>query len=171
MFKVCLDYWNHLVCDLFQSECSLDQPPPTFGFQHLGATMPTSGRKQLYAMPMSRLRLLMISRMAKPEEVIVVEDENGNIVREVLKDSDVLAQYKQMRETLVYLSHLDHADTQSQVSLPLPVALGDGRAHRERCSDGVEDQGAEEALWVDSTKEHCYVRFGGPALVRAALLS
>jgi exportin-1 len=85
VFKVCLDYWNHLVCDLFQSECSLDQPPPTFGFQHLGATMPSSGRKQLYAMPMSRLRLLMISRMAKPEEVIVVEDENGNAVREVLK--------------------------------------------------------------------------------------
>lgn len=53
--------------------------------------------------------------MAKPEEVIVVEDENGNIVRETLKDSDVLAQYKQMRETLVYLSHLDHSDTQNQV--------------------------------------------------------
>ena len=53
--------------------------------------------------------------MAKPEEVIVVEDENGNVVRDVMKDSDVLAQYKQMRETLVYLSHLDHSDTQNQV--------------------------------------------------------
>lgn len=32
--------------------------------------------------------------MAKPEEVIVVEDENGNIVRETMKDNDVLVQYK-----------------------------------------------------------------------------
>mgnify|MGYP007007554800 FL=1 len=53
-----------------------------------------SQRKQLYAIPMSKLRLLMISRMAKPEEVLIVEDENGNIVRETMKDNDVLVQYK-----------------------------------------------------------------------------
>lgn len=51
-------------------------------------------RRQLYANPMSRLRLLMICRMAKPEEVLIVEDENGNIVRETMKDNDVLVQYK-----------------------------------------------------------------------------
>ena len=51
-------------------------------------------RKQLYSGPLSKLRLLMISRMAKPEEVLIVEDENGNIVRETMKDNDVLVQYK-----------------------------------------------------------------------------
>lgn len=72
-------------------------------------------RKQLYAQSMSKLRLLMVSRMAKPEEVIIVEDENGHIVRETMKDNDVLAQYKIMRETLVYLTHLDHEDTEGQM--------------------------------------------------------
>lgn len=51
-------------------------------------------RRQLYASTMSKLRLLMICRMAKPEEVLIVEDENGNIVRETMKDNDVLVQYK-----------------------------------------------------------------------------
>lgn len=51
-------------------------------------------RRQLYASSMSKLRMLMICRMAKPEEVLIVEDENGNIVRETLKDNDVLVQYK-----------------------------------------------------------------------------
>jgi len=51
-------------------------------------------RRQLYAGPVSKLRMLMICRMAKPEEVLIVEDENGNIVRETMKDSDVLVQYK-----------------------------------------------------------------------------
>lgn len=51
-------------------------------------------RRQLFAGPMSKLRLLMICRMAKPEEVLIVEDENGNIVRETMKDNDVLVQYK-----------------------------------------------------------------------------
>lgn len=51
-------------------------------------------RRQLYSNPMSKLRGLMINRMAKPEEVLIVEDENGNIVRETMKDNDVLVQYK-----------------------------------------------------------------------------
>ena len=32
----------------------------------------------------------MISRMAKPEEVLVVESEDGEIVRETTKDTDAL---------------------------------------------------------------------------------
>lgn len=53
--------------------------------------------------------------MAKPEEVIVVEDENGDIVRETMKDTDFLVQYKIMRETLIYLSCMDHDDTVKQM--------------------------------------------------------
>jgi hypothetical protein len=49
------------------------------------------------------------------QEVIVVEDENGNIVRETMKDNDVLMQYRTMRETLIYLSHLDYEDTELQM--------------------------------------------------------
>ena len=45
----------------------------------------------------------------------MVEDENGNIVRETMKDTDVLARYKTMHEILVYLSHLDHDDTEHQM--------------------------------------------------------
>lgn len=59
-----------------------------------GLNSQLSHRKQLYSGPLSKLRLLMISRMAKPEEVLIVEDENGNIVRETMKDNDVLVQYK-----------------------------------------------------------------------------
>ena len=58
-------------------------------------------------------------------QVIVVEDENGNIVRETMKDTDTLARYKTMHETLVYLSHLDHDDTENQMleKLRLQVLL------------------------------------------------
>jgi exportin-1 len=50
--------------------------------------------------------------MAKPEEVLVVENENGEVVREFMKDTDSINLYKNMRETLVYLTHLDYADTE-----------------------------------------------------------
>ena len=50
-------------------------------------------RRQLFPILMSKLRMLMICRMAKPEGVLMVEDENGNIVRETM-DNDVLVRYK-----------------------------------------------------------------------------
>ncbi|PSS11884.1 Protein EXPORTIN 1A like [Actinidia chinensis var. chinensis] len=132
VFKVCLDYWNSLVMELFQAHNNLDNPAVTANM--MGLQMPFPGmvdglasqllqRRQLYAGPMSKLRLVMICRMAKPEEVLIVEDENGNIVRETMKDNDVLVQYKQMRETLIYLSHLDHEDTEKQMLKKLSKQL------------------------------------------------
>nr|CAB3456381.1 unnamed protein product [Digitaria exilis] len=119
MFKVCLDYWNLFVLELFET---YNQVERLLGLQAQripgsddGTLAAVQQRRQLYAGPLSKLRTLMICRMAKPEEVLIVEDENGNIVRETLKDNDVLVQYKIMRETLIYLSHLDHDDTEQQM--------------------------------------------------------
>ncbi|CAI9087054.1 OLC1v1021020C1 [Oldenlandia corymbosa var. corymbosa] len=134
VFKVCLDYWNSLVLELFEAHHNSDNPAVTATM--MGLQMPMipgvidglgtqliQKRRQLYAEPMSKLRSLMISRMAKPEEVLIVEDENGNIVRETMKDNDVLVQYKSMRETLIYLSHLDHEDTEKQMLKKLSKQL------------------------------------------------
>ncbi|XP_052197113.1 protein EXPORTIN 1A [Diospyros lotus] len=132
VFKVCLDYWNSLVLELFEAHNNLDNPAVAANM--MGLQVPFPGmvdglgsqllqRRQLYSGPMSKLRLLMICRMAKPEEVLIVEDENGNIVRETMKDNDVLVQYKIMRETLIYLSHLDHEDTEKQMLRKLSKQL------------------------------------------------
>ena len=47
-----------------------------------------------------QVRLVMISRMAKPEEVLVIETDQGEVVREFMKDTDAINMYKSMRETL-----------------------------------------------------------------------
>ena len=39
-------------------------------------------RKNIYVEVLSNLRLVIISRMVKPEEVLVVENDEGEIVRE-----------------------------------------------------------------------------------------
>ncbi len=61
----------------------------------------------------------MISKMAKPEEVLVVENDQGEVVREFMKDTDSINIYKNMRETLVYLTHLDYADTENIMTTKL----------------------------------------------------
>ncbi|CAN8269826.1 unnamed protein product [Cochlearia groenlandica] len=133
VFKVCLDYWNSLVLELFRLLHQHGHPsltPSLFGFQMNFlprmvdcVKSELTERHKLYSHPMSKLRGLMVSRMAKPEEVLIVEDENGNIVRETMKDNDVLVQYKIMRETLIYLSHLDHEDTERQMLSKLSKQL------------------------------------------------
>lgn len=42
-----------------------------------------------------------------------MENEEGEIVREFMKESDTIVLYKSMRELLVYLTHLDVIDTES----------------------------------------------------------
>lgn len=72
VFKICLDYWNFFVPDVYASVTTgLADGSASFAF--VGAVPPpgpaAAGRKQLYREVLSRLRLLMITRMAKPEEV------------------------------------------------------------------------------------------------------
>ena len=120
VFKICLEYWNILASDLYHTECQFQ--PPTQSALVLAPIPPqaqtmlsptSSPRRQLYAPVLSKLRVLLVSRMAKPEEVLIVEDENGEIVRETMRDSDAITLYKTMRETLVYLTHLNYDDTEN----------------------------------------------------------
>ena len=80
----------------------------------------------------------------------MVEDENGNIVRETMKDTDTLARYKTMHETLVYLSHLDHDDTESQMleKLRLQVSCAGQPAHPSHMTgSGQEPRSLAESAW------------------------
>ncbi|GMR57997.1 hypothetical protein PMAYCL1PPCAC_28192, partial [Pristionchus mayeri] len=132
IFKICLDYWNWLTSELFRA-C----PFPAAGGMSMGGflgmgfgspSLPPAGtpeerRKQLYAQSLSRLRQIMICRMAKPEEVLVVENDQGEVIREVFKDTDSIALYKNMKETLVYLTHLDYKDTENKMTEKLATQV------------------------------------------------
>lgn len=102
IFKICLEYWNSLASELYR-----DIP---YGTQ--GVFYGVNTRRGLYQTVLNKVRYIMISRMAKPEEVLVVENDNGEVVREFMKDTDSINLYKNMRETLVYLTHLDFVDTE-----------------------------------------------------------
>ncbi|KAJ4428918.1 exportin-1 [Periplaneta americana] len=108
IFKICLEYWNGLSADLYR-ESPFTAPSPLFLAKTNSAIPP---RRMFYSEVLTKVRYIMISRMAKPEEVLVVENENGEVVREFMKDTDSINLYKNMRETLVYLTHLDYADTE-----------------------------------------------------------
>ena len=112
IFKICLEYWNALAADLYRESPFTIPPAPMFMSKTGAVSSSSSQRRLFYQAVLSRLRYIIISRMAKPEEVLVVENENGEVVREFMKDTDSINLYKNMRETLVYLTHLDYVDAE-----------------------------------------------------------
>jgi len=117
IFRICLEAWHMLAEDLYKADNSFFDPSGTNRVLNLNGnstnSMSRSSRKFVYSPVLTGVRQVMIANMAKPEEVLIVEDENGDIVRETTKDTDVIAQYKTMRDTLVYLTHLNCEDTES----------------------------------------------------------
>ncbi|KAJ3169499.1 Karyopherin transporter [Geranomyces variabilis] len=119
LFKICLEYWTKLVGELFEElqsfPSSVEVPLLNLsGRSAFGSNLPY--RKIMYGEQLSKLRAIMIEQMVKPEEVIVVENDEGDVVREVLKESDTIVLYKSMRETLVYCTHLDVTDMERIMS-------------------------------------------------------
>jgi exportin-1 len=115
VFKICLDYWLILVKDLYNLNMQTSQirgNPDALEFGSFGG-LQLDPRVAPFAPLLSRLRLVLISKMAKPEEVLIVENEHGEIVRETMKDTDMINIYKSMREALIFLTHLDPEDTQN----------------------------------------------------------
>lgn len=125
IFKICLEYWTKLVQELYEEMQQLPitdlNPLVSMGMSGLsngGAPNPSTLanyplRKHNYKDILSSLRVVMIEKMVRPEEVLIVENDEGEIVREFVKESDTIQLYKTTRECLVYLTHLDVQDTEN----------------------------------------------------------
>ncbi|KAI9711412.1 MAG: Exportin-1 [Candelaria pacifica] len=128
IFKICLEYWTKLVTELHEEMQALpitDMNPlismGVGGLSNGGASHPSvlanyPLRKHKYNEVLTNLRMVMIEKMVRPEEVLIVENDEGEIVREFVKESDTIQLYKTTRECLVYLTHLDVMDTEDIMS-------------------------------------------------------
>ena len=112
LFKITLDYWNYIASSLFNDTGVMGNGSPQGLMNPLMLGAQATPRRQLYSHALSQVRMVMIMRMAKPEEVLVVEVD-GEVIREKIShEVDSIELYNLMRETLVYLTHLDHEDTE-----------------------------------------------------------
>ncbi|RVX76150.1 Exportin-1 [Exophiala mesophila] len=128
IFKICLEYWTKLVQELYEEmqQLPINEINPLVAMG--GSTLSNGGaphpstlanyplRKHKYAQVLSSLRSVMVEKMVRPEEVLIVENDEGEIVREFVKESDTIQLYKTTRECLVYLTHLDVVDTENIMS-------------------------------------------------------
>ncbi|MES1913812.1 MAG: hypothetical protein MHM6MM_005967 [Cercozoa sp. M6MM] len=139
MFRICLDFWTDFVCDLQSSRGGGGNTPRSrllamqrggLGFSGIGglgglgmgglgglaAQANAVPRHERYAAELSEMRRVLITRMTRPKEVIITTDENGNVVKEYMTDSDALQLHAQMRRTLRALTQLSPEDTVRQMN-------------------------------------------------------
>ena len=105
-FKICLEFWqwlgSNLYTDMSQPGSQLVDALVLAPGSHYGRDNPWAMRRELYAPVLSSARSVMITKMARPEEVLIVQDENDpeSIIQEVMKDTDAIMLYKSMRPCL-----------------------------------------------------------------------
>jgi len=57
------------------------------------------------------LRIILTCRMAKPEEVLIREDEHGQLLRENIYDTEAFDIYKKSKELFIFLAELNKENT------------------------------------------------------------
>lgn len=124
-FKICVEFWQTFAARLFYLEVQQRRggqmsltagasPLLMDGVAHGGGPSAAADPKlKLYAPVLAEVRQVLISKMVKPPEVTIKENEEGRIVRAEEEDTDELALYKMMREALIYLTHLNPENTES----------------------------------------------------------
>lgn len=82
---------------------------------------------------LSNVRFALIKHMARPEEVIIVEDE-GELRRETMTDVESLQLYQSMREALIFLTHLDAHNTFTIMTMLMAKQLDRSEWSWRNCS-------------------------------------
>lgn len=90
MFRLCTEFWSTFVKDLFL-EFPFAPPPQK---------QPAGLRRGRYNEILSRLLKVYVVQMARPQEVIITENDNGEVVLERLSETESIAHYNEMKETL-----------------------------------------------------------------------
>merc|ERR1712227_393821 len=110
VFKICLEYWLSLSSDLFHHEHSSVNSMCGNTSVLMVSPDKLSARLTTYAPVLKQVRIAVVSRMAKPEEILIVQDENGELIQEEVPDTDEIIMYNSMRDTLIYLTHLNPSE-------------------------------------------------------------
>ncbi|KNH08615.1 Exportin-1 [Perkinsela sp. CCAP 1560/4] len=102
LFKACNEYWLIFCSELCSNELFIQQ-------KTLGNTtrQDPDPRADAYSKVLCEVRQTLALNMAKPEEIIIVEDEQGEFQKEYMTDVETIDLYQTMRQTLVLLTHLD----------------------------------------------------------------
>ncbi len=115
IFKNCIEFWNWLcfkVCFIREKEANPDDGIPISVYkntlsQYVAFAHDTFWYKNLYEKILDNVRQILITKMTKPIEIKMELDESGELSTEVISGTINQSLNESMRDSLIYLTHLD----------------------------------------------------------------
>ncbi|RCI02386.1 Karyopherin transporter, partial [Rhizopus stolonifer] len=95
IWKICLEYWGKLAYDIVQDS--------------------NHGQSSPYQAILKELALVMVDNMVKPDDVLIIENDDGDISREFIKQSDTTVLSRSMRHVFSLLTSLDPVYIQTMI--------------------------------------------------------
>jgi exportin-1 len=109
LFKICIDFWHFLSTDIMQNPRHAKDASvgAHIGMDFYSVLQGSFMSQHVYPEIFANVEQILVDKMVKPKEVLVVIDDNGDAVEEVIDDTETIQVYETMRETLVYLTNID----------------------------------------------------------------
>ena len=95
---------------------------------------------QLYKEALHDLKQILMRRLPRPKEVLVVKDDNNNVIKQEIKDTFMLSMHKSMSGILFNLSQIDPGDTRDVIGNKL-TAFSDNQNARKGRNGGNRPRG------------------------------
>ncbi|EDO17939.1 hypothetical protein Kpol_1010p55 [Vanderwaltozyma polyspora DSM 70294] len=117
LFKISLDYWRSMLLVQYQEVQSI--PVIQLSLSASGGAVNPSFLKRFplklneYSRLYSDLRLTIVDRMVRPEEVLILKNDEGEISKQYVQDTENEQLFKIERDVLIYLSRFDIVETET----------------------------------------------------------
>jgi len=143
LFQISCDLWEFVVRDL---QKSLPRKNLLNSFGSNGNNQNQQGqydlanpRYALYRDALHDLKTVMMRRLPRPKEVLVVKDENNNVIKQEMKDTFQLTLHKQMSKCLYMLSAIDPADTRTVIGEKLTAFSSHQQQRKQQKQQGLQN--------------------------------
>ena len=123
IFQICVDFWEIFARELDKQLPHSNNSNFLLSSNDLNNNNSNSNSNsrsanplyQLYSDALSDLKYILMAKLPRPKEVLVVEDDHGNVIKQEMKDTFLLNQHRQMSQTLHLLARLDAEDTRKVI--------------------------------------------------------
>jgi exportin-1 len=95
VFKICSEFWSGFAASLFAE------------FPFPSTKTPVGLRRNMYTPIFGPLIRTLVSQMSRPEEVLITENEDGEVVLERMDETELISHYHEMKETLFHIACID----------------------------------------------------------------
>lgn len=119
IIKLTCDFFNWFafkICFLIIKDADPEEIPADGPIQnYINATYQSLYYNKYYSVILDIIRTTLIEKMIRPVEVKIHLDEDGEIVVEHLIGTSLATLHETMRDTLIYITHLDSVKTQERM--------------------------------------------------------